>query len=724
MASGKLNMWCRMVTTARVWLAIFPVFGIGMEAAGQCDPTWLPGEGPRGTNGSVHAMISIPGTLAEPEQLVVGGNFSVAGDVVANNIAGWGGANWHRFQDGLSGPVYALVNYAGTIVAGGAFSHDGGSYKIAVWDWMHLRWNPFSGVAADASCPEVSAMIVYDGDLIVAGSGGAGCVVRWRGDHWEPMAGGWQTPLSISALAVYNGELIAAGCIADLWNCKSNVVRWDAADRQWKVLGAGIGNQVGCAINALTVWNGELVAGGFWLSLPGGGNIARWDGVAWNSFSSRPDGVVALLGEYQGNLIAGGRFGNASYIVRWDGTYWWPLFEEGIGGLVRINTFKVFREWEGELYVGGTFMSASGGVNGIARWNGQRWRYLNEGMDSPPWAFTTYGGALIVGGAFTSTPDGTIVRRIAGWEGKTWYSLGDGIDGDTPLVLAMTAYDGDLIAGGMFSMAGEVPADNIARWDGSAWHPVGGGCTGFSGAGVYALLSYGGELIAAGAFDATGGVSASNIARWDKSAWRPLGDGVYGNVMALAAYGADLIVAGTFESAGEASANSIARWDGTQWWPLGTGTNNTVWARAVYNGELIAGGQFSEAGGRPATGIARWDGSTWRPLETGMDGWVTRLHVHDGMLIAGGNFTTAGGKVSAFIARWGAACVPADFDRDGDVDLVDFRSFQTCFNGPNRAYASGGCENADFDGDADVDLTDFGVFQTCFNGTNRPPKCG
>ena len=65
----------------------------------------------------------------------------------------------------------------------------------------------------------------------------------------------------------------------------------------------------------------------------------------------------------------------------------------------------------------------------------------------------------------------------------------------------------------------------------------------------------------------------------------------------------------------------------------------------------------------------------------------------------------------------------ADFDNDGDVDLVDFAHFQACFNGPNRAYVSTGCENMDFDADDDVDLVDFGIFQACFNGPNRPPNC-
>ena len=68
-----------------------------------------------------------------------------------------------------------------------------------------------------------------------------------------------------------------------------------------------------------------------------------------------------------------------------------------------------------------------------------------------------------------------------------------------------------------------------------------------------------------------------------------------------------------------------------------------------------------------------------------------------------------------------------DYDVDGDVDLSDFATFQSCFNGPNRPAAQPGstptepCYQPDSDGDGDVDLSDFGAFQSSFNGPNRPP---
>ncbi|MBN1491558.1 MAG: immunoglobulin domain-containing protein [Phycisphaerae bacterium] len=68
--------------------------------------------------------------------------------------------------------------------------------------------------------------------------------------------------------------------------------------------------------------------------------------------------------------------------------------------------------------------------------------------------------------------------------------------------------------------------------------------------------------------------------------------------------------------------------------------------------------------------------------------------------------------------------VPGDFDADSDVDLMDFGTFQFCFNGPNRALPYPSCTIADFDFDDDVDLGDFSMFASCFNGPNRPPAAG
>jgi hypothetical protein len=66
----------------------------------------------------------------------------------------------------------------------------------------------------------------------------------------------------------------------------------------------------------------------------------------------------------------------------------------------------------------------------------------------------------------------------------------------------------------------------------------------------------------------------------------------------------------------------------------------------------------------------------------------------------------------------------ADFDKDNDVDLVDYGFFLNCYNGPNKPYAGTGCDLPDFDNDGDCDLADYGRFLGCYNGPGKLPADG
>jgi hypothetical protein len=62
---------------------------------------------------------------------------------------------------------------------------------------------------------------------------------------------------TVFALTVYNGELIAGGGFTYAGGVTCNyIARWNGS--QWQPLGTGMNNWV----YALTVYNGELIAGG------------------------------------------------------------------------------------------------------------------------------------------------------------------------------------------------------------------------------------------------------------------------------------------------------------------------------------------------------------------------------------------------------------------------------------------------------------------------------
>jgi len=53
------------------------------------------------------------------------------------------------------------------------------------------------------------------------------------------------------------------------------------------------------------------------------------------------------------------------------------------------------------------------------------------------------------------------VHNIARWDGTAWEDLDVGVNG---IVRALVSFGPDLIAGGLFDIAGRTTVDGIARW--------------------------------------------------------------------------------------------------------------------------------------------------------------------------------------------------------------------------------------------------------------------
>ena len=166
------------------------------------------------------------------------------------------------------------------------------------------------------------------------------------------------------------------------------------------------------------------------------------------------------------------------------------------------------------------------------------------------------------------------------------------------------------------------------------WSALGDGLTGASYARVNALTVSDGYLYAGGSFSSAGKIAANNLARWNLTSktWTPLGAGVLGQVNAIAV-GPDgqIYVGGYFTRAGAVGAQYVARWNpsNTAWSGLGSGVNTvnasyyptTVNAIAAHpNGDLFVGGSFNRAGGLVANGLARWSNDAWSALGAGVTG--------------------------------------------------------------------------------------------------------
>jgi hypothetical protein len=289
----------------------------------------------------------------------------------------------------------------------------------------------------------------------------------------------------------------------------------------------------------------------------------------------------------------------------------------------------------------------------LARAKCDEWMPMFDGPNGRVSAMLAFDNTLIVGGSFESCgaadPDGAM-RFIARFDGRDWTSLAGGTSGGG--VFALAQHGGELIAGGSFTRAGGVPAYGIARFNGREWLPVGQGMSadGDEQSAVLAITEFNGDLIAAGTFTTAGDAQAAYIARWDGASWSSLGNGMDSPVFALAVL-KDRLIAG-----GE---NFIRSWDGESWTNFGGDPQpiGTVRTLLVREGQLFAGGRFVGPLGGTHHGVLQTDGSQWSTVgneiqedfDAGAFGDIHALMMYQGDLIASGEMEADG---SSFIARF------------------------------------------------------------------------
>jgi hypothetical protein len=334
-----------------------------------------------GVDGIVRAAI------VYDSELTAGGQFTIAGGVDANRVASWEGSAWLPKGAGINNPVWSLIVYDGKLIAGGHFSSAGGvtAYNIAAWDggnWSALG----SGMAGSATYFCTYALAIYNGDLIAGGdyttAGGvaANRIARWDGSSWSSLGTGMNGP--VRSLTVYDGNLIAGGHFSSAGGVTAyNIAAWDGSS--WSPLGSGMAGDIVDAFNvyALTVYNGDLIAGGDFTTAGGvtTPRIARWDGTQWYEMGEGFSAPVRALTVYNNELVAGGDFDYVENVPR--------------------DT-----------------------VNRIARWDGSAWNSLGNGMSWSVDALTIYDDQMIAGGRFDSA-NGSPANHIAAWDGSDWYPI-------------------------------------------------------------------------------------------------------------------------------------------------------------------------------------------------------------------------------------------------------------------------------------------------------------
>ncbi len=85
------------------------------------DANWVSFGGTAGVDGDITAAV-----VDANGNLYIGGDFTLAGNVIANNIAEWNGSSWLAFGSGLNNEVLALaVSGNDSLYVGGDFTTAG-----------------------------------------------------------------------------------------------------------------------------------------------------------------------------------------------------------------------------------------------------------------------------------------------------------------------------------------------------------------------------------------------------------------------------------------------------------------------------------------------------------------------------------------------------------------------------------------------------------------------
>jgi trimeric autotransporter adhesin len=605
-----------------------------------------------------------------------------------------------------------------------------------------LEWQP--GDPIPSVHGDALASTVWDPDgagpatpvLVVGGRFGVGAMLTtslasFDGSNWGALG---TPPLpKVTALTVWNGLLVAAGGAGN----QHTVATWNGTT--WSV----IGNTNG-AINALTVFTGNLFAGGFFSFMNGqtARNLAQWNGTTWSEPGGGVTGEVLAMTVF-GSLWVGGVLTQAgplavSNLATWNGAAWsaGAAFDARVRCLAARNGATPTTSF---VFAGGEFTTVAGvpavhiarftpatnawtampGLPGTAcsalhvrgiglttlqlhaavenaasntkvwRLNGTAWQSLGAVIDASeplPTSLAFFNGQYVATFADTHISAAFLRKAVRIHDGTTWQAAsGPGFDGP---VHAVTLLGNDLAVGGLFTEYGGTSLGRLARGQPGAWQPLGSGVDG--GVGVFVLCTLAnGDLIAGGDFTTAGGVAASSIARWDGTTWSSLGNGVAGSVHALLPLpGGELIVGGYFATAGGVVVNNIARWNGTTWSALATGTDSIVNALARRaNGDVIATGAFFTAGGVPAQSIAKWNGTSWSAIGNGLDDIGFALAVlPDDTVVVGGNFTMSGNLFTPFVARWNGS---SGFAQSAPTAAWD-RQVEAILALPNGDYLAGG----------------------------------
>lgn len=364
------------------------------------------------------------------------------------------------------------------------------------------------------------------------------------GQSWYPLGigvnGSTDGSPTVNCIGHFNGKITIGGFFTNSGSVVLNGVgQWDG--NSWYPMESGLYHAIlpagnsGIGFEYYSYKDTTYLAGSFTTAGGTSGtdsthsakNIAKWDGTQWKPIKRWGDGFYGGAGsmvEYNSNLIIGGGFSGCSdstfylpttTIAKWNDTAFssmGTLTSNHSSGNDYVQDLCVYN---GKLIAAGYFNSINGSPYGsygyIATYNDTIWDTLGTGFNAPVWALTVFNGELYAGGMFTATGDNlTSLNHVAKWDGVQWLSVGEGLN-DTVARFCIDTAQNILYAGGAFTQTGlGMPAKHIAKWNGSVWTEIGGGTNGF----VYGMYNTDSILYIGGTFTQVGSTTVNHIAVW------------------------------------------------------------------------------------------------------------------------------------------------------------------------------------------------------------------
>jgi len=262
--------------------------------------------------------------------LYVGGYFIRLGDgAVANRIAKWNRLTqkWSVLKNDtsigidshervyLSSEIRAMVVRGHDLYMGGRFTYAGGivANNIAKWNSLSNRWSPLGNGIDDGY---VFAIAVYNGEIYVGGhfssAGGvpANNIAKWNGRKWSALGSGVKG--NVYAIGVFGKEVYVGGSFSEAGGLTAkNIAKWNPADNSWSSLN-GDGTNNGTNIIVLAIASNDrfvYVGGGFaWTDGQKIDGIAKWDpiGNRWLAMGSGVYGAVKSIVVHGNDVLVAG----------------------------------------------------------------------------------------------------------------------------------------------------------------------------------------------------------------------------------------------------------------------------------------------------------------------------------------------------------------------------------------------------------------------------------